>query len=49
MYNGVLVKKPFIGEKFKDPEKTKIKQACDLMMLSSFLAVIISCFILFVF
>lgn len=49
IYHGILVEKPFIGKEFKDPEKEKIKQACDLMMFSSFLATLISCFILFVF
>lgn len=49
IYHGVLVKKPYIGKEFKDPQKGKIKQACDLMMLSSFLATLISCFLLFIF
>lgn len=49
VYHGVLVKKPYIGKEFKDPEKRKIKQACDLMVFSSFLATLIACFILFVF
>ncbi|WP_299983305.1 adenosylcobinamide-phosphate synthase CbiB [Desulfobacula sp.] len=49
MYHGTLVEKPYIGKEFKDPEKGKIKQACDLMMFSSFLATLISCFLLFVF
>jgi adenosylcobinamide-phosphate synthase len=49
MYHGALVEKPFIGKEFKDPEKGKIKQACDLMMLGSFLATLISCAILLVF
>ena len=47
IYHGVLVEKPYIGKEFKDPEKRNIKQACDLMMFSSFLATLISCFILF--
>ncbi|NOX33586.1 MAG: cobalamin biosynthesis protein CobD [Deltaproteobacteria bacterium] len=49
MYHDVMVEKPFIGKEFKDPGKEKIKQACDLMMAGSFLATLISCFILFVF
>ena len=49
VYHGVLVEKPYIGKEFKDPQKGKIKQACDLMMLSSFLAMLIACFILLVF
>lgn len=49
IYHGVMVEKPFIGKKFKDPGTGKIKQACDLMMLASLLATFISCFILFIF
>lgn len=49
VYHGTLVAKPYIGKEFKDPEKGKIRQACDLMIFSSFLATLISCFLLFVF
>ncbi len=49
VYHGILVEKPFIGSEFKDPGKEKIRQACRLMMISSWLALFISCFILFVF
>ena len=49
IYHGVLVEKPYIGKEFKDPEKESIKQACDLMMLASFSATLISCFLLFLF
>ena len=49
VYHGALVEKPYIGKEFKDPKKGKIKQACDLMMFSSFLATLISCFLLFIF
>ncbi|MCD4718739.1 MAG: cobalamin biosynthesis protein, partial [Desulfobacula sp.] len=49
VYHGVLVEKPYIGKEFKDPKKGKIKQACDLMMFSSLLAMLIACFILFIF
>ncbi|MBU8911819.1 MAG: adenosylcobinamide-phosphate synthase CbiB [Desulfobacterales bacterium] len=49
MYHGTLVKKPYIGKEFKDPEKGKIRQACDLMMFCSFLAILISLFLLFIF
>lgn len=49
VYHGILVEKPFIGKAYKDPEKGKIKQAIDLMLLGSFLAILISCFILFIF
>jgi adenosylcobinamide-phosphate synthase len=48
-YHGTRVEKPFIGPAFKDPEKGKIKQACDLMMLASFLATLMACAILWVF
>ncbi|MCK4767195.1 MAG: cobalamin biosynthesis protein CobD [Desulfobacula sp.] len=49
VYHGTRVAKPYIGKEFKDPEKGKIRQACDLMIFSSFLATLISCFLLFVF
>ncbi|OGR59173.1 MAG: cobalamin biosynthesis protein CobD [Desulfobacula sp. RIFOXYB2_FULL_45_6] len=49
VYHGILVEKPFIGSSFKDPGRKKIRQACRLMMLSSWLSLFISCFILFVF
>ncbi len=41
-YHGSLVEKPYIGKTFKDPAKHKIKQSCDLMMLASFFATLIS-------
>ena len=46
-YHGRLVEKPYIGKEFKAPRKSRIKHACDLMMLGSFFAVLISCFIFF--
>ena len=46
-YHGNLVEKPYIGKKFKAPQKGRIKHACDIMMLGSFLSILISCFILF--
>jgi adenosylcobinamide-phosphate synthase len=49
VYHGVLVEKPFIGSRFPDPGKEKIHQACRLMMAASWAALLISCFILFVF
>ena len=49
IYHGTLVEKPFIGSSFKDPERQKIPQACRLMMMGSFSAVFISCFILLIF
>jgi len=36
-YNGKLVDKPFIGVRFGNTSTEHIKKACDLMMLSSFL------------
>jgi adenosylcobinamide-phosphate synthase len=48
-YHGTRVEKPIIGRSFNDPEKGKIKQACDLMMLASFLATLVACAILLVF
>ncbi len=47
-YHGRVVEKPYIGKGFADPGKEKIKQACDLMMAGSFLAVCMACFMLFV-
>jgi adenosylcobinamide-phosphate synthase len=49
VYHGILVEKPFIGSEFKDPGKEKIQQACKLMVISSWMALFISCFILFIF
>ena len=49
VYHGTLVEKPFIGATFKDPGRQKIRQACRLMMVSSFSALFISSFILFIF
>ncbi len=49
VYHGILVEKPFIGSAFKDPGRQKIRQACRLMMAASWSALLISCFILFVF
>ncbi|MCM2283555.1 MAG: adenosylcobinamide-phosphate synthase CbiB [Desulfobacula sp.] len=49
VYHGTLVEKPFIGSRFPDPGKEKICQACRLMMAASWAALLISCFILFVF
>ena len=44
-YHGKLVEKPYIGNAFTDPDLYQIKQACDLMLFSSLLAIIISCFL----
>lgn len=46
-YGGIFVEKPFIGKKFKDPDVNKITMACDLMLLSSFISVILSLLFLF--
>lgn len=45
-YFGKLVKKPYIGNSFPDPDQNKIQQACNLMLFSSLISVIISCFII---
>jgi adenosylcobinamide-phosphate synthase len=41
-YGGVLVKKPFIGVRFREVEVSDIKKACDLMMLSSLVGLVLS-------
>lgn len=48
VYHGTVVEKPFLGGQFADPQKEKIKQACDLMTASSFTAVVLSCMMLFI-
>lgn len=40
-YGGRLVNKPYIGIRFKSPDSQYIKKACDLMILSAFLWVVI--------
>jgi adenosylcobinamide-phosphate synthase len=37
-YGGILVKKPFIGVRFREVQVDDIKKACDLMMLASVLS-----------
>ncbi len=49
IYHGKRVEKPYLGKEFKDPEKSQIKKACDLMIISSLAATLISCFVLFIF
>ena len=39
-YHGTLVEKPYLGSQFKAPESGKIKMSCELMLLSSFVAVL---------
>jgi len=41
-YNGILVKKPYLGSGFKEPDADKINMACDLMLLSSFISIVLS-------
>ena len=41
-YGGILVKKPFIGVRFREVQVDDIKKACDLMMLSSLMSVALS-------
>ena len=48
-YDGVLIKKSFIGKEFEIPTTTKIAKACDLMMLSSFIATFLTSLFLFLF
>jgi len=48
LYHGVMVDKPYIGRAFKDPEKEKIKQACDVMLFASYLACLVSTGIVFI-
>ena len=43
IYHGKLVDKPYIGGGFNDPEPAHIKKACELMMLSAFVSVILGC------
>jgi len=41
-YGGILVKKPFIGIRFREVEVDDIQKACDLMLLSSLLSLALS-------
>ena len=41
-YNGKLVEKPYIGVRYGKTSITDIKKACDIMMLSSFLGLVIA-------
>jgi adenosylcobinamide-phosphate synthase len=45
-YHGKLIDKPYIGKGFNDPGLRQIKQACELMLFSSFISVMISCLII---
>jgi len=44
-YHGKIVYKPYIGKLFGEADIKHIKKACDLMMLSSVLWLVISCMI----
>jgi adenosylcobinamide-phosphate synthase len=46
IYHGKLMEKPYIGKEFKDPGIPVIKRACELMMLSSFVATLAACLLL---
>jgi len=41
-YGGILVKKPFIGIRFREVEVDDIRKACDLMMVSALLSLALS-------
>ena len=45
-YHGRLVEKPCIGTGFRDPATNSIKMACDLMLLSSLVAVAAACLLM---
>lgn len=42
-YHGKLVDKPYIGGAFNDPTPIHIKRACDLMILSALISVVLAC------
>ncbi|MBF0377144.1 MAG: cobalamin biosynthesis protein CobD [Desulfamplus sp.] len=46
-YHGILVQKPYIGKNFADPNIKAIKMACELMLLSSVIAITISIIAIF--
>lgn len=43
IYHGKLVDKPYIGGAFNDPEPAHIEKACELMMLSALVSVVLGC------
>lgn len=47
-YHGTLVQKPYIGKAFQEPRREKIRVACDPMLFSSLLAMIIDTVIIVV-
>ena len=48
-YHGALVTKPYLGSQFNAPGPEKIKMACELMMLSSLVAMLIAVIVCAVF
>ena len=43
IYHGKLVDKPYIGGGFNDPRPAHIEKACELMMLSALVSIILGC------
>nr|WP_320190542.1 adenosylcobinamide-phosphate synthase CbiB [uncultured Desulfobacter sp.] len=43
VYHGKLVNKPYIGGAFNDPKPSHIKKACELMMLSALVSIVVGC------
>ncbi len=43
IYHGKLVDKPYIGGAFNDPRPAHIEKACQLMMLSALVSVVLGC------
>ena len=43
IYHGKLVDKPYIGDAFNDPKPAHIEKACELMMLSALVSVVLGC------
>ena len=43
VYHGKLVDKPYIGGAFNDPTPSHIERACELMLLSALVAVVLAC------
>lgn len=43
IYHGKLVDKPYIGGAFDDPRPAHIEKACELMMLSALISVVLGC------
>jgi adenosylcobinamide-phosphate synthase len=41
IYHGRLVDKPYIGGEFNDPKPVHIEKACELMMLSALISVVL--------